>query len=264
MDLKKIVIDSVQNMLKNTTSPKKIQIIKDKHNTKVHFVPYKYRVLGGILQSLNIQFGNFIEILIQRIISEQKNLSLLKECNNKSIKLSIADNTDNIIDKYITSCQHSYDANNSEINFKILLNEIFKSEINNPSNNKNVISHDIDMLFKHNDTIYYLEFKYTDDHDTGKIVDINRKFLKTYAGLISYLNITNINDLYPYIYYFNNITKRPNQFVYEGSNILRGASFFNKFLDVSYNELDLILKEISSDESIVKFFDDLYGDIRHE
>jgi hypothetical protein len=52
--------------------------------------------------------------------------------------------------------------------------------------------HDIDLLFKDSATgkIYYLECKYNDDYDTSKFVDINRKFIKTYAYLAKELNIT--------------------------------------------------------------------------
>ena len=55
------------------------------------------------------------------------------------------------------------------------------------------ITHDVDILFKNlkSNTYYYVEVKYNDDHDTGKFVDINRKFLKTYAyNLTGAYNLT--------------------------------------------------------------------------
>jgi hypothetical protein len=58
-----------------------------KHLKKAHFVPIKYRVLGGFLQFLNIKFGNFIEVLMDKVIStlteawkrERKNFLLSRE-----------------------------------------------------------------------------------------------------------------------------------------------------------------------------------------
>ena len=48
----------------------------------------------------------------------------------------------------------------------------------------------IDALFQPNEESYvYVEIKYNDDHDTGKFVDINRKFIKTYAGLVNDLGL---------------------------------------------------------------------------
>ena len=66
--------------------------------------------------------------------------------------------------------------------------------------------HDIDLIFRDKTTgvYYYLEIKYNDDHDTGKFVDINRKFIKTYAYLVNELKITNSNQLVPILFFFNN------------------------------------------------------------
>src|SRR3989344_4138409 len=51
------------------------------HEDKTHFVPIRYRVLCGFLQSLNIKFGNFIEILLTKIINNQKieNFEIVKD-----------------------------------------------------------------------------------------------------------------------------------------------------------------------------------------
>lgn len=263
MDTKKLIITSVKEMISNSTSKEKINKLNKKHDQKSHFVPYKYRIFGGILQSLNIQFGNFIETLVRNIVSNDKNLVLFKETGKKNINLSINKDTDRIIDEYITKRQEETSLKNFEKEFDNLLLDIFKSEKNN-STSDNIIKHDIDLLFKKNNKIYYVEFKYTDDHDTGKFIDINRKFLKTYAGLINYLNIKNKEDLVPFIYYFNRITKKVNFFVFEDTNILRGEKFFDKFLNVKYSLVEDELKNISEDKETVKVFDELYNKIRYD
>ena len=63
-ELEKIVFSSIDALIHHATSEKKLKEIHKKHEVKVHFVPIKYRILGGILQSMNIQFGNFIEELM--------------------------------------------------------------------------------------------------------------------------------------------------------------------------------------------------------
>ena len=85
-----------------------------------------------------------------------------------------------------------------------LMQEIFETEKAASAFNKQRIRHDVDVLFKARDgRSIYLEVKYNDDHDTGKFVSINRKFLKTYAGLVNHLQVEGFEDLTPYIYYFN-------------------------------------------------------------
>ena len=53
-------------------------------------------------------------------------------------------------------------------------------------------------------TYYYLEVKYNDDYDTEKLVDINRRFIRTSAYLINELNITSIEQFKPILFFFNN------------------------------------------------------------
>ncbi|OIQ06081.1 MAG: hypothetical protein COV98_01900 [Candidatus Altarchaeum sp. CG12_big_fil_rev_8_21_14_0_65_33_22] len=62
--IKKLIKESVLNLINNTTADTKIEKIIGKHEVKTHFVPIRYRIFGGLIQSLNIQFGNFIEVLI--------------------------------------------------------------------------------------------------------------------------------------------------------------------------------------------------------
>lgn len=71
-DLENIIIKAVGNIIENSASDKKIYELKEKHNKKIHFIPKNYRIFGGLLQSMNIQFGNFIQELMALIISNCK------------------------------------------------------------------------------------------------------------------------------------------------------------------------------------------------
>lgn len=60
--VKQIIRRTVLEMLADSTSLENIRKMAEKHAEKVHFVPIRYRIIGGILQGLNIKFGNFIEL----------------------------------------------------------------------------------------------------------------------------------------------------------------------------------------------------------
>ncbi|MCR4334788.1 MAG: restriction endonuclease [Patescibacteria group bacterium] len=262
--IKKLIKDAVIELLNNTSNKNKIGLITKKHEVKLHFVPVKYRVFGGLLQSLNIQFGNFIEVLIHKIVESEKNLEIIPHLSGKkNIKLSLTENTDSIIDKFISNSQNNTDDKLTE-KFEKLLNDIIREQKQKVHLIEN--KHDIDCLFKDkkDKKYYYLEIKYNDDHDTGKFVDINRKFIKTYAGLVKELKINDINDLKPILYYFNYKRMKGNIYVPEKNYISRGSDLFNKFFSIRYEDLDGYLKEVSEDKEIIEIFDNLYKKIRYD
>jgi hypothetical protein len=132
------------------------------------------------------------------------------------------------------------------------------------NNNQNTFKHDIDLLFRNRTTnkYYYLEIKYNDDHDTGKFVDINRKFVKTYAYLTKELNITNTADLTPILFFFNNKKMKGNPYIPEKTNIRRGEKFFDEFLsNISYKDLNDYMTNLSESNDVKKMFDDLYDKV---
>lgn len=60
-----LINEAVENMIAHTGSDKKIEGMIKKHDKKIHFIPKKYRCIWlDMLQSMNIQFGNFIEELM--------------------------------------------------------------------------------------------------------------------------------------------------------------------------------------------------------
>lgn len=262
--LKELIKESIVKLLNNTISDTKINDIKEKHNAKVHFVPVRYRIFSGLLQSLNIQFGNFIEVLISHIFEKEERLEIISDLSGKkNIVLSLNKEVDSLIDSFITSRQTP---NNDDLSkkFEQLLEDILKAQ-NISSDNFITAKHDIDLLFKdkEKEIYYYVEIKYNDDHDTGKFVDINRKFIKTYAALVKKLDIKDVNKLKPILYYFNKKIMKGNIYVPENTNIYRGEKLFNEFSTLKYSELDDYLKNVSEDKEIVEIFDNLYKKIRY-
>jgi len=237
--------------------------LSNKHSAKVHFIPYNYRIFGGLLQSMNIQFGNFIEKLITLILEQNTNLEIVNKYSGiKSNTFKLSNKSDVLIDNYITECQINY---YSELelskNYNDLCNIIIQNE-QNENDNLMQFKHDIDVLFRYKDDTnchYYLEIKYNDDHDTGKFVDINRKLLKTYAYLVrEFGRGTKIN---PILFYFTNKKMKGNIYLPEKEVIFRGERFFNEFTNIKYSDIDRCLKSISEDEVTIKLFEDLYNKI---
>jgi hypothetical protein len=117
-------------------------------------------------------------------------------------------------------------------------------------------------MFKFGNTSYYLETKYNDDHDTGKFQDINRKFLKTYAGLVRYYRFDDKNKFRPILYYFlPTIRYNPNPYLREGIEIFRGKKLFEEFeLSTSYEEVVNTLNELEKilDKKFDEFRDKIF------
>lgn len=261
-EVREIVRTAIRTIIDETISERSIQRSVKLHSEKIHFVPPQYRVLGGLLQSLNIKFGNFIEKLIALVVDYDTKVSALPE-SGKKIPLSMTAETDSLIDEYITSRQLPHSPDRCDEAFHELLEHILSIE-RDSSAPKQTITKDVDALFQAEDKqSVYVEIKYNDDHDTGKFVDINRKFIKTYAGLVNHLEVTNVRALRPVLYYLNPV-KRYGPIYVPSSNIYRGAQLFDQYFEISFADIDHYLRMLGSDEEIVAIFDNLYKRVRHD
>jgi hypothetical protein len=261
-DVRAIVRTAILTIIDQTISDRNIEKSVALHKEKIHFIPPQYRVLGGLLQSLNIKFGNFIEKLIALVVDYDSKVSALPESGRK-IPLSMTAETDSLIDEYITSRQLPDSPDRCDEVFQDLLTQILSIERDSPAP-KQTITKDVDALFRiGSKQSVYVEIKYNDDHDTGKFVDINRKFIKTYAGLINRLDITDIHALRPVLYYLNPV-KRYGPIYVPSSNIYRGAQLFDQYFEIPFGEIDRHLRMLGSDEEIVAVFDNLYERVRHD
>ena len=264
--LDQVMKKSIEVMISKAGSDKKINKLEKKHEKKIHFIPIKYRIFGGIIQSMNIQFGNFIEEAIHQILLVNPNNKIIEEYSGKrSNKFYISKKTEMLIDKYISDCETlGYTEEQLKLNYEKLLNQIIENEKDNTLETIN-FKHDVDVLFedKKNSITYYVEIKYNDDHDTGKFVDINRKLLKTYAYLVRELKIYDKEKFRPMLFYFTNKRMKGNIFIPE-NEIYRGNRFFEKYTTIKYSELENYMLNISENPQTVKQFNDMYNKVVNE
>jgi len=235
---------------------RQIDMLIQKHLGKVHFIPLKYRVLGGLIQSLNIKFGEFVEMLLDEIIASEPNFTVVKGMSRVTLTLELEENCERFIDEYINNPPRGRDEILSKIEARIndLYSKIFLLQ-NSATGKFHKKQLDINVLFKFNGTYYYVETKYNDDHDTGKFQDINRKFLKTYAGLVKHFKCTSPEQFKPILYYFNqSIRYDPNPYLRENIEIMRGPVFFTNFkTETKYEEIERILNMLG--DSLEEEFD---------
>ncbi len=78
-EIQSILTISVKKLLDNSIKDNKIHSLQKKHDLKLHFIPYRYRIFGGLLQSMNIQFGNFLEKVIAEILARNSDLQILEK-----------------------------------------------------------------------------------------------------------------------------------------------------------------------------------------
>ncbi len=256
-EVRAIIRGAVKALITEASSEREITRKYQLHLKKTHFVPLKYRILGGLLQALNIKFGNFIEQLIALVIEYDSNVEALEESGQK-LKLGITPETNAIIEAYIRSRQLPDSDDVFDKDFEVLQQQIIELEQHATDAERQFIRNDLDAVFRVTETgqIVYLEIKYNDDHDTGKFESINRKFLKTYAGLVSRFNIQSVPQLLPIIYYFNPSKRYSPQYT-RASNILRGAQLFDRFFETTYKEIDAQLGHIGEDPEIIALFDEV-------
>lgn len=259
-EVKNLINQAVESILVKMSSKDTIAKLDDKHAKKIHFIPKSYRIFGGMLQSMNIQFGNFIEELMSLLIANEQDYEIVTEYSGKkSNTFTLSRANESRIDSYISECQLNPDGF-CNTNFQALQSAI----LSDVDINRNTFKHDIDLLFKNKTTnkYYYLEIKYNDDHDTGKFVDINRKFIKTYAYIANELQIKDIADLTPILFFFNNKKMKGNLYIPESTNIWRGESFFNEFLqNISYKDLNDYMTNLSESDEVKSMFNNLYDKI---
>lgn len=260
--IKATIQRTVLEMLENSASESNIRKLTLKHKEKVHFIPIRYRIFGGIIQGLNIKFGNFIEKLMINIVEIDPGVEVMSDSGRK-IRLFFTPETDALIDAYITDRQLPSSPDDCTSQFDDLLHRILEIENANNEDQRQGIVKDIDGLFRTSDGLMvYTELKYNDDHDTGKFADINRKFIKTWAGLAVKLQISNPDELFPIIYYFNP-TKRYGPIHTPSRNIMRGPQLFKEFLQIKYEDVDRYLSEIGDDPEIINYFDEIYERVRN-
>ncbi|QCZ36883.1 HinfI family type II restriction enzyme [Mycoplasma nasistruthionis] len=224
----KWVEERILKILNEKVLTQKVVEIVRKQDKKVHIIPKKYRILAGLLQSINIQFGNFIEEFITKLLELDGRYEIIKKYSNKrnnSFKLNNLN--EKIIDEYIN--KQTTVKSNVEYEFSNLQQTLVLNSINYPENSHQTMQ-DVDLLFKNkiSNEIYYLEIKYNDDHDTGKFININKKLIRTYSCLIEEFDVKDKENIKPILFYFNDKKKKENCYLPKKTVILREKEFFKK------------------------------------
>jgi len=256
-----MIHSSITEIINRTCSDDNIENFYQKHHSKVHFIPVRYRVLGGLLQSMNIKYGNFLEKLIHNVIEQDDQLNIERNVSGKRNSLWVTKATDTLIDTYMNERIRTDRPDDIASTFDELLNNIIENE--HTSDTKQKINHDVDVLFRNKNKAYvYLELKYNADHDTGKVVNMHRKLLKTYAGLVNHLEIEERDNLNPILYFFNSVDRWDATYMPE-SNVLQGKQLFDQYFNISFEDVNNCLLDLGNDEDIIALFDKMCDTIRH-
>lgn len=125
--IRSIIRETVMLMIEDSSSQDNIDRLAQKHREKVHFVPAQYRILGGILQGLNIKFGNFIETLMTKVIEFDANVQIMPQSGQK-ILLKMTPKTETLIDHYISDREQPDSPNDCTPMFDRLLQQVVEIE----------------------------------------------------------------------------------------------------------------------------------------
>lgn len=145
--------NNIQALIRRVATSMVEETIKDEkiidsfrvQSEKTHFIPKQYRVIGGLLQSLNIRFGNFLELLLREVIISDPLVSIM-ELSGKKAKLNFSNKSDQAIDRYISDRQQPNSEKDCSQEFEALVRQIIINE--NQKNNPTLEQgKDIDCLF---------------------------------------------------------------------------------------------------------------------
>ncbi len=257
-----------------------------------HVIPIRHRVLGGLYQSVNIKFGNFLEILMKKIIENDERYTVVKKITTempvddssfskknklkdfpltntveggKSTMFIISKRNQKLIDDYIIECTKA-DADKTKIktNFDALIKNLTDNIIEEKKNpyvyDYLTFKNDVDLLFfKNKDNNYfYVELKKEDNHDSDKTKAMYEKVIKTFACLMyqAYSNedeTLTINSLTPILMFFGDINNPSNILPEEA--VFSGKDFFDKYLTINFSSINKDMCRVSNSERITEFLD---------
>jgi hypothetical protein len=250
-----VVRTRVQRLIAEATDLDRLSVAFAEHRAKIHFIPTHYRVLGGVLHAMNIKFGNFLEGLLSEVARMDPKVRL-HSASGSRLRLTLSAQSDALVDSYITARKQPHSPDLCDKEFWAMIATALSYE-KSPQRTAQTLRQDVDLLFVTTSNIHvYAELKYNDDHDTGKFVDINRKFIKTYLALCNHVGIHDSRAFKPVIYYFNP-EKRWGPMYVPSSNIYRGSALFDAYFATSFEDVERSLREMSDDPTVVALFDEL-------
>jgi hypothetical protein len=231
-----LIRQALEDTVWSAFSQDAIDRVAKKNSTKVHFIPVGVRVFSGVVQSLNIRYGNFIQALIGNLV-EQENSLTLHELSGKKFDFRVSGNVNIEVDNYMAvRKQGSESSLNSDY-------QDFRRKWESADKVEKLIKapNDVDLLFTDkNNQLTYVELKFNDDHDTGKHPDIYRKVLKTGLAIEQLVS----KPVLPCVYYFNAGQRNLVSYLPQAQRF-SGSEFFEKYLTVDYSLVANRLKHLS-------------------
>jgi hypothetical protein len=250
--LHELIHKSLEKSVWGALNPASIERVRKKNENKTHFIPVGIRVFSGVVQSMNIRYGNFIQVLLNELVAREQKLTI-NEISGTRYAFETSPSIDTLVDQFISDRKRS-SSSDPDAEYQLL-----RSAWSSKVNEKTLISpNDVDLLFRAQDGItYYVELKFNDDHDTGKHPDIFRKVLKTGMALEQHLN----EEVVPCVYYFNQGERNLVKFLPDNQRF-SGDVFFSKFLSVDYGLVAEALRQVSEDPAVKKKFSELFNDVQ--
>jgi len=246
--LNRLIAESLESSVWGAFDASNVERVRRKNESKTHFIPLGVRVFSGVVQAMNIRYGNFIQAFMNALVAREPTLEL-HSSSGRRVDFEIPNSLDAIVDGYImerkrSSSDDPYQEYSSMRDAWSVLEET--DQISAPN--------DIDLLFRDSDgQMTYVELKFNDDHDTGKHPDIFRKIIKT--GLAIEVQVQ--EPVLPCVYFFNPGERNLVKFLPDGQRFF-GRSFFERFLSVDYGGVAEALSKVGSDPAVQRRFIDFF------
>ncbi len=242
--LGQLISESLETSVWGAFEASNVERVRRKNASKTHFIPLGVRVFSGVVQAMNIRYGNFIQAFMNALVARESNLEL-HPSSGRRVDFKIPGTLDAVVDSYVMQRKRS----DSDDPSKEYLS-MRTSWLNLERDTLIASPNDIDLLFR--DTsgqMIYVELKFNDDHDSGKHPDIFRKILKT--GLAIEVQVQ--EPVLPCVYFFNPGERNLVRFLPDEQR-LYGPDFFERYLTVEYEEVADALSKVSVDTAVQERF----------
>jgi hypothetical protein len=246
--LPELIADSLDRAVWGALQPENVERVRRKNAQKTHFIPLGVRTFSGVVQAMNIRYGNFIQTFISSLVAREVSLAL-HESSGRRINFVTPVELDAVVDNYITRRKRS-SVDNLADDYLAMRREWV--EVGN--SRKVDAPNDIDLLFRDGSgQLVYIEVKFNDDHDTGKHPDIFRKILKTGFAI----EVHEGEPVLPCVYFFNPGERNLVKFLPDEQRLF-GRDFFERYLTVDYDEVARALMDVGNDPAVQRRFIDLF------
>jgi len=221
-------------------------------------MPIEKRVFATVAQSMSIQFGNIMEQIIHELMAQTDRIELVSKCGQTSGSREVTVDSLALIDDYIFRKK----SGETSLTFSQLLNEIAQNEFNSSLAVSSVV-YDTDLVFKdsNSSTIFYAELKLSDNHDSGKTVDIYRKWLKTYACLVRQFGPE--VKVVPLMVYINDSQIKSSPYC-DSSSIYTGKRLLDEFTPFNFDDISKEMELVANSEATRTYFDLLETKIKEK